>query len=420
MCARLASVSSTIVVSLSLATACGSNPASSDARDAAVTSDGAPNDGVIVDAPIAVDADPLCTMPGTIPPMHLVDVVTTGLVQPVFVTAPKGDLNSLYVVEKQGRIKIIRNNAVVGTFLDISANVAIPDPSAEGGLLGLAFAPDYATSGRFFVYYSAKATNTLPTHVVVQEYRRSANPDVASPTMVAEFISAPHQAYGEVGGSLVFGKDGMLYASVGDGHGMPSPASNINSKLGKILRINTATPGVAPTGNLPGGDPFVWDYGLRNSYRISVDRANGNLYLPDLGDATYDEVNVELSGVGKHDFGWPRMEGAQCAGGGNACPNQGTLPVVTHLHPEIRAIIGGYVYRGSALPCLRGRYIYADYISGRVFSFVFDGANATSNAELTTQFNDGLLSIVGFGEDAAGEIYTVQISGTIKKLVPGT
>lgn len=397
-----------------LVAGCGSK---SPVADGPVLSDANLSDGGINDAVVQIDADPLCTMPGTIPAMQLQPVVTTGLQQPVFVTAPKGGDATLFVVEKQGRIKLIRNNAVVGTFLDISANVAIPDASAEGGLLGLAFAPDYITSGRFFVYYSAKPTNTLPTRMVVQEFRRSANPDVATPTSVAEFIAAPHQAYGEAGGSLVFGNDGMLYASIGDGHGSPSLAADLNSKLGKILRINTATPGVAPAGNAPGGDPFVWDRGLRNPYRISVDRGNGNFYITDVGDAAFDEVNVEPAGQGNHDFAWPRMEGPECAGGGNACANQGSLPTVSHPHPEVRALIGGFVYRGSALPCLRGRYIYGDYISGRIFSFVYSGNVATSKAELTAMFNDGLLSIVGFGEDAAGELYTVQINGVVMKLV---
>ena len=409
---------SNFVFALALGASCGSKTSASDGPIA--NGDSPPADGLNPDAVTPIDADPLCTMPGTIPAMHLQAVVATGLVQPVLVTAPKaGDTTpgTLYVVEKPGRIKLIRNNAVVGTFLDITANVEIPDPTAEGGLLGLAFAPDYLTSGRFFVYYSAKATNVLPTRMVVQEFRRSANPDVATPTMVAQFIAAPHQAYGEAGGSLVFGNDGMLYASIGDAHGSPSPASDVNSKLGKILRIDTATPGVAPAGNAPGGDPFIWDRGLRNPYRFSVDRSNGNFYITDVGDAAFDEINVEPAGQGNHDFGWPRMEGPECAGGGNACANQGTLPTVSHTHPEIRAIIGGFVYRGSALPCLRGRYIYADYISGRIFSFVYSGTTATSKVELTSMFNDGLLSIVSFGEDAAGELYTVQINGVIMKLV---
>ncbi len=364
------------------------------------------------------DADVSCPTPGVLPAMKLA-AFATGFSQPVYVTTPPGDAGSLYVVEKGGRIKIRRGGQTLATpFLDISAKVNIPNPTAEGGLLGLAFAPDYASSGRFYIYYSAKPDGSHGERAVVQVYTRSGgNPDVANPTPVADLVEMPQAAYNHLGGSLAFGPDGYLYLSSGDGALTPSPAPDKAERRGKILRLDATHPGTAPPGNAPGADPFVWDWGLRNPWRMTFDRATGDLYIGDVGQAQREEIDVEPAGMGHRNYGWDTMEGTICRVAG--CTPVGVPPVVDHPRAEASSIIGGYVYRGSALPCLRGHYLYTDYGTNRIYSFVWDGAGATDKQELTNALDGGLTGIVSFGEDDAGELYLVSIvEGTIYKLVP--
>jgi glucose/arabinose dehydrogenase len=313
----------------------------------------------------------------------------------------------------------VRDGAILPTpFLDISASVNIPGDQAEGGLLGLAFAPDYATSGRFFVHFSSIASGELGERVAIVEFARSAgDPDVADPEPVLELLAAPHGGWNHVGGMIAFGADGYLYIAIGDAAaGSPSPARDPDSSLGKILRIDVDDPAVPPPGNVPGGDPFVWDWGLRNPWRFSFDRATGDLYIGDVGQSSREEIDVEPAGTGNRDYGWDIMEGTECYAG-SGCP-VGEPPVVEHPHDEASSIIGGYVYRGTQAPCLVGRYVYSDYGTARFFSFVWDGASATQPIELTDDLNPGagIGQIVSFGEDADGELYVVTLTGRVYKI----
>ncbi|MGK3995983.1 PQQ-dependent sugar dehydrogenase [Sorangium sp. So ce1024] len=353
---------------------------------------------------------------GGVPPLKLT-LVASGLDQPTYVAAPPGDPARLVVLEKAGIIRLIKDGAVQqAPFLDARSRVYFPAPNAEGGLLGLAFHPDYAKNGRFWLHYSSAPRG----NVVIDEWKRGAQGgDAAHPEPVRSLVDVKHSAWNHVGGMLAFGKDGFLYAAIGDSARSPSPAPDLTSKLGKILRINVDEPSRPPAGNMTGGDPLIWDYGLRNPWRFSFDRLTGDMYIGDVGQKSWEEILVERPGQGRNDYGWDAMEGSHCYPPGSTCKPRGVLPVVEHPRSEAGSIVGGYVYRGAKIPCLRGRYIYADYVTGRFFSFVWDGKAATDRVELTSALSpNGLPS--SFGEDAAGEIYVVMFNtGRLYRLDPG-
>ncbi len=362
----------------------------------------------------------------TLPKLKLTRV-GDGFDQPVYVTAAPGDSTRLFVVEKHGLIRILRPDGTVQgkPFLDVSANLNIPNEQAEGGLLGLAFAPDFATSGRFFIHHSVKKTDTLPERVSVLEFKRSADdPTVADATPVREIWWVKHSAWNHLGGMLAFGRDGNLYIAVGDGAGEPSEAPNLGRALGKILRVDVNKPQTPPPGNVAqaGADPFIWDWGLRNPWRFSFDRSTGDLYIADVGQKTKEEINVEPAGTGRRDYGWDAMEGDICYPVDRTCTPSGVPPVMAHTRADTGSIIGGFVYRGNALPCLRGRYLYSDFESSRFFSFVWDGTAATDRVELTADLNPGAAiaqKIASFGEDAAGELYLVTFAtGRVYRIDP--
>ncbi|WP_433934869.1 sorbosone dehydrogenase family protein [Sorangium cellulosum] len=353
---------------------------------------------------------------GGVPPLKLT-LVASGLDQPTYVTAPPGDPARLLVLEKTGTIRLLKDGAIQpAPFLDARSRVFFPAPNAEGGLLGLAFHPDYAKNGRFWIHYSSAPRG----NVVIEEWKRGAQGgDAAHPEPVRSLVDVKHGAWNHVGGMLAFGKDGFLYAAIGDSARSPSPAADLTSKLGKILRIDVDQPGRAPAGNMTSGDPTVWDYGLRNPWRFSFDRLTGDLYIGDVGQKSWEEILVERPGQGRNDYGWEAMEGSHCYPPGSTCKPRGVPPAVEHPRSEAGSIVGGYVYRGAKIPCLRGRYLYADYVTGRFFSFVWDGKAATDRVELTSALSpNGLPS--SFGEDAAGEIHVVMFNtGRIYRIDPG-
>jgi glucose/arabinose dehydrogenase len=356
-----------------------------------------------------------CTEPGgSIPPLKLTPVVS-GLSEPAFVTSAPGDASTLYVVELDGRIQVVTGGAVVGTFLDASASVhPHGGPSEEWGLLGLAFHPSFATNGRFYVYYTDQnADNGL------YEYARSAgDPMKADPTPTKHFaIPLSTNAYNHNGGMLAFGSDKMLYVGVGDTAVPPgpmNPAPDTGSTLGKILRVDVDSD-TPPSGNLAG---FVWDYGLRNPWRFSFDACKGDLYIGDVGESSWEEIDVEPAGTGKRDYGWPTMEGSHCENGGS-CTLTGVSPAIDYSHIDGVSVIGGYVYRGAAIPALRGYYLYGDFGSRRVWALRYANGAATDQIELTSSLQSNKVGgIVSFGEDSAGNVYLVDIAGTIFRIDP--
>ncbi|WP_437758488.1 PQQ-dependent sugar dehydrogenase [Sorangium sp. So ce1389] len=363
--------------------------------------------------------------------------VASGLSTPLFLTSPPGDTSRMFVLEKDGVVRLIKDGVLRSTpFLDIrggtscppsrpaSANplVCTPSPTAEGGLLGMAFHPNYASNGRFWLFYTAAPRG----NVTIAEFRRSAaNPDVADTSAasmpVRKLLDTKHGGWNHAGGTLAFGPDGYLYASVGDSAVTPystSPAKDLASPLGKILRIDVDT-GLGPSGNLSGAgvNPLVWDYGLRNPWRISFDRRTGDLYIADVGQNAWEELNIEPARAGRRNYGWPTMEGDHCVSSG--CSRVGVAPAVEHSHSsgEGGSITGGHVYRGSAIPCLQGRYVYGDYGTHRFWTLRWDGSRVRDHVEITADLASSLPA-ASFGEDAAGELYVVMLTGEVFRIDP--
>ncbi len=345
--------------------------------------------------------------------------IAGGFDQPLFVGAADGDASRLYVVEQTGRIRLLVNGSLAATpFLDIRGAIS---SGGERGLLGLAFHPSYNANGRFFVNYTDPSGNT-----VIAEFRRSAaNPDVADGQPARVFFTVTQPFANHNGGMVAFGPDGLLYIGLGDGGSGGDPMNNgqrLDTKLGKILRIDVDAYPAAPAGNLPGGDPDIWDFGLRNPFRFSFDRGTGDLYIGDVGQNAFEEIDFESRGTGRRNYGWRITEGMHCFDPPSGCNlTRLTLPVVEYSHADGCAVIGGYVYRGSAIPGIVGRYFYADFCSNRIWSLVRAGGQVTSTLELTDVLDPthALGGITSFGEDANGELYITDGSrGLVFRIDP--
>ncbi len=352
------------------------------------------------------------------PPIVLQPVVT-GLSSPAYVAQPADGSGRLFIVEQAGLIRIFRPGlGLLSTpFLDIRSRVV---SGGEQGLLSVAFHPSYASNRRFFVYYTSL---TGGLHLVIAEYRVSAgNPDIADPTETV-VLTIPHGSFTNHNGGLnLFGPDGMLYIGPGDGGGGGDPlgsGQNLNTLLGKILRIDInagapyVIPGDNPFINTPGARGEIWAYGLRNPWRFSFDRVTGQLYIADVGQSSWEEI--DLGGPGRN-YGWNVTEGTHCYPPGSSCAITGfTLPVTEYDHSQGCSVTGGYVYRGSRVPELIGQYLFGDYCSGRLWAL--GGSPRTfwmQRQVLVTGFN-----ISSFGEDQNGEVYIVDYSGSIYTLGVG-
>jgi glucose/arabinose dehydrogenase len=345
--------------------------------------------------------------------------LTADLSFPVALTAPAGDAR-LFVVEKGGRIRIFEHDTLRATpFLDISALVST---GSEQGLLGLAFHPDYATNGRFFVDYTDTKGDTR-----IAEYHVSSDPAIADLGSASVMLTVPQPYSNHNGGQLAFGPDGYLYIGMGDGGSGGDPDGHgqaTDDLLGSLLRIdvNGASPYTIPAGNpwadSAGARGEIWSIGLRNPWRFSFDRTTHDLYIADVGQGNYEEVDVSTaaSGGGRGaNYGWNTMEGNACYQAAS-CDRTGlVLPVVQYDHSEGCSITGGYVYRGSAIPDIRGHYFYADFCGGWIRSFRFADAAATDERSWDMLAPGG--SITSFGEDAAGELYVMTSDGTLDRIV---
>ncbi len=368
-----------------------------------------------------------CDEPGgAIPPLVLTEIAS-GLDRPLYVTSEPTDPSRLYVVEQAGVIRLVEGGVVQSTpFVDLDPLVAnLYDGTDERGLLGLAFHPDYASNGRLFVYFSRTQDSGL---TLIELARTPGDPGTASPTPVKTFFTITTGIQmNHNGGMLAFGPDGYLYVGVGDGGGSGDPshyAQNIQQKLGKVLRIDVDAHPTAPAGNLVGGDPDIWDYGLRNPWRFSFDRCTGALYIGDVGQGTREEIDVEPAGTGQRNYGWSVLEGTMCfdAGQSPGC-NSATLvpPSAEYDHAGGGcSVVGGYVYRGGAIAALRGTYLYTDYCSKEVRTLVWKNGLVLSEGDLTSNLDSttALSAPVSFGEDASGEIYVVDVSGSVFRIEP--
>lgn len=350
--------------------------------------------------------------------------VVTGLSSPLFLTAAPGDTAREFVVEQTGKIRIIRHDSLLSTpFLDVSSHIAYD--GQERGLLSVAFAPDYATTGHFFIDYTDTAGD-----IEVMRYTVSADPNVGDPASADTVLEIDHHTYANHnGGLLLFGPDGFLYIGTGDGGSGGDPLGNgqdSTKRLGKILRIDVSSlpykiPVTNPFASKPPAAPEIWAYGMRNPWRFSFDRQTHDLYIGDVGQDTYEEVDRAPSGdPGGHNYGWNVMEGLHCYPPGSSCSMAGlTLPILEYAHGAGDAvgcaIIGGYVYRGTLAPGLQGRYLYADLCSGFIRSFVWSGG-VTNQVDLT-QMLGAKAGVTSFGEDARGELYLVVGDGTVYRFV---
>jgi len=355
--------------------------------------------------------------PDALPKLTLTEVATD-LQRPVLAVGAPGDTSRLFIIEKPGRIRILSGgNLLPESFLDVTS--VVESGANERGLLGLAFHPGYAQNGRFFVYYTRKPDAAIQ----VEEYKRSAgSADKADATPVKQLVSVPHGDYSNHnGGSLVFGPDGFLYAGVGDGGGGDDPlktGQNTSVKLAKILRMDVDKYPTPPPGNLTTGDPDIWDWGLRNPWRISFDRCTGDLYIGDVGQDKLEEIDVEPAGQGLKNYGWSTMEGTMCNDPPQNCDMTGlTLPVAEYAHGGAQndcSVTGGYVYRGKKIPGLAGTYLYGDYCSKRVYTLAWSKGSLIGKGELTTDLESANLpaGITSFGEDTEGELYIITDSGS--------
>ncbi|MCS6800589.1 MAG: PQQ-dependent sugar dehydrogenase [Dehalococcoidia bacterium] len=345
-------------------------------------------------------------------------LVASGLNQPTDLAAPPDGSGRLFILERPGLIRVIANGQLLPTpFLDLRS--LITASGQEQGLLGIAFHPGYAQNGRFFVFYTARNGDNT-----VAEYRVGSDPARADPATGRVLLAIPDFAPNHNGGSLQFGPDGMLYIGTGDGGGAGDPqrtSQNVGSLLGKLLRIDVdrGTPYAIPPDNpyvgQPGARPEIWAIGLRNPWRFSFDRATGDLWIADVGQNALEEINFTPAGTPPPvNYGWSIMEGSQCFRGTGCATASLAMPVAEYGRALGCSVTGGYVYRGRAFPQLAGIYFYGDYCSGRIWGLARESTGRWQAAELLV---DPTLRISSFGEDAAGELYVLDLGGRVFQLV---
>lgn len=345
--------------------------------------------------------------------------VASGLSSPLFLTSPSGDAR-LFIVERAGRIRIVQNGILLATpFLDISVRV---NTVGEGGLLSMAFDPQYSSSGFFFVYFTDTSGD-----IAIERFKVSAgNSNVADPAPL-RILTVTHRAFANhKGGLAAFGPDGFLYIGTGDGGGdLSGNGQNLNTLLGKLLRIDVRNASVGQPYVIPPLNPFagqvnrrgeIWAYGLRNPWRYAFDSVTNSLYIGDVGQDRIEEVDVAGTAAAGLNFGWNITEGSLCFPA-DPCSKQGiTLPVLEYAHDASGgcSIVGGHVYQGSAIPELRSRYLYSDFCAGWLRSFFYSAGTAAEQVDWNI-VNAG--QIFSFGEDSQRELYMLASSGTVYRIV---
>jgi glucose/arabinose dehydrogenase len=354
------------------------------------------------------------------------ELFASGLDRPVYMVAAPGDPDTFYVIEQEGAIRIIEDGILLPTpFLDIDPLVTNGTSGGnEQGMLGLAFNPDYETSGRFFVYYIGAGSDTY-----IVEYKRSAaDPYIADPASARTIMTIDQPFSNHNGGWMDFGPDGYLYIGTGDGGSSNDPgnrASQLTFLLGKLLRIDVSddqVPYTVPADNpfvgVSGALPEIWAYGLRNPWRTSFDQMTGDLWIADVGQNSREEVNFQpASSTGGEHYGWRCREGfienPSFSGCTSSLPAGVVDPVHDYSHTGGRcSITGGYMYYGCAVPEFEGKYIFGDYCSGDIYTL--DPANGNSVVAVADQG----FGVSAFAQDSQGEIYVLDLfGGTIEKFV---
>jgi glucose/arabinose dehydrogenase len=336
--------------------------------------------------------------------------------QPIFLTNSGDGTDRIFVAQQTGVISVFPNDSMATSshvFLDISN--LISSPSGEEGLLGLAFHPQYAANGYFYVNYTAPN----PLHTVVSRFHVSqSDPNAADPSSEFKILQFDQPYNNHNGGMLVFGPDGYLYIGTGDGGSGGDPLGNGQSRsvlLGKILRIDVNSATTPLNYSVPADNPFagnstgyreeIWAYGLRNPWRFSFDVVSGQLWVGDVGQGSREEVDIIEKGK---NYGWNIMEGFLCYNPPSGCNQTGlTLPLKDYNHTLGTAITGGYVYHGVARPELQGAYIYGDYGSGRLWKLRYNGVSVTTDSLIL----DAPFGISSFGVDQQNELYVVSYTG---------
>ena len=392
-------------------------PASSPTPRVAATLMPHPTD---TSAPLPTDTN---SPPTPTPPVNFtvaLQEIASGFTRPTDVTNSDDDTGRLFVVEQPGRIKIVKDNQVLDQpFLDITDLVL--STGNEQGLLSVAFQPGYRHNGLFFVDYTRQPDGAT----VVARYNVSADdPDLADPNSALTILTIAQPQTNHNGGQLQFGPDGYLYIGMGDGggqgdrHGPIGNAQNRQVLLGKLLRIDVTNTTESQPYVVPFSNPFgneVWAFGLRNPWRFSFDRATDDLYIADVGQNNYEEVDYQpTQSAGGENYGWRIMEGLHCYDPVEGCDQTGLkLPVAEYSHDGGNcAITGGYVYRGPSFSWLSGIYFFGDYCSGTIWSLQRDSSGAW---QMTRRLETNL-NISSFGEDQGGDIYVVDLGGAIYRL----
>jgi glucose/arabinose dehydrogenase len=369
-------------------------------------------------------------------------IIATGLTYPTCIASAPGDSTRLFVIEKAGRIRIIdlaTNTLRATSFLDIDPLVTGgASVSDEQGLLGMAFDPNYATNGQFYVYYTGATTDNLARYKV-----SSADPNVADSASGVIMMSWTDPYTNHNGGCLQFGPDGNLYMSVGDGGSQNDPGNRsqtLTEPFGKIHRVKPTVGGSAPYYTIPADNPYiggsttaddtVWCRGLRNPWRFSFDRQTGDLWIGDVGQNTVEEIDFQPAGSGAAaNYGWRCAEGNITTGLTGCTFGDPALNVPIHTYTHVSGTTGGYsvtggvVYRGCRIPDLKGTYFFAEYVNGNIWSFRYvNGVKSDfqlRNSTLGTSAEGGVVNqVVAFGEDANGEIYIADHGGQIYKIIP--
>ena len=345
-----------------------------------------------------------------------VEEVASGFNAPIVLASLPGD-DRLFVGEQGGAVRIVRDGVIdPALFLDLRARTAAQN---ERGLLGLAFHPDYAENGWVYVSFT-----DLDGDSRIERYTVSDDPDVVDPSSLVLILAQDQPAANHNGGQIMFGPDGMLYVFFGDGGGTGDPqgnAQNLNTLLGKVLRLDVD--GVAPYA-IPVSNPFrnqegrrgeIWAYGLRNPWRNAFDHVANRLYIADVGQNRFEEVNVVEANAAGANYGWDLMEASSCFEPSTDCDRTGLmLPALEYDHDEGCSITGGHVYRGAAIPGLYGHYFYSDFCGGWLRSFRYLNSEVTERREWNVGDLGGVMS---FGEDASGELYILSSNGRVYRIV---
>ena len=363
-------------------------------------------------------APPAAPPPPSGPLVLTLTPVLSGLNSPVDLQNAADGSGRLFVVEQQGQIRIVSNNSLLPTpFLDITSLV---DFGGEKGLLGLAFHPAYSQNRRFFVNYDRVVSGQMQT--VIAEFQTSAsNPNQADPNSQRILFTVNQPFPNHKGGQLAFGPDGFLYIGLGDGGSAGDPLGNAQNRqvlLGKMLRIDVdhTSPGLQYA--IPSDNPFlngvdrgeVWAYGLRNPWRFSFDVPSGRLFVADVGQDKFEEIDILQKGG---NFGWNIMEGLHCFKPSSGCNMTGLiLPITEYDHSQGDAVIGGYVYRGPAIPRLSGTYLFSDFESGTIWGLTENSTGQWTRSQLIA----GGRNISSFGRDEAGELYVLDYSGSLLRI----